>query len=423
MQRSLRLSLSLSGVAALVLAGTPLLPAVAEESAALLREQHDKLLEEIELLKQRNEQLEAQISGSSQGKDDAFDLQEINLKDAVKFNWGFQGALQGAGTPNQTGIGGFLPIAVGENSVFFADVLLNANFADYGGNSSIVNTEVAGTTISTSSRLGYRWLNSDRSWMYGVNGGYDSRPMNTGNAETGVTLYDKESAFFQQIAAGLEAVSDSWNFNAYALVPVGDTEQRLNARYFGGALDTYGLDVGYFITPELNASVGYYYQSGDLGTADGSGVQVELDYQIADGLTAGINVSYDEAFETRVSGNIEYRFGSNSTAAETKKKAWQKPTIQALSESVKNRNIRVHDATDPDATCKLFNPLNGQLINTFNRSQIGTVRLIEPGPTLKENNNVPGNPITVYAKQHCNPPGSIGGGWDGPGKATSPSGI
>jgi len=310
MQRSLRLSLSLSGVAALALSNGALLSVAAQEA----------------------------------GSSDDLGVMEINLKDAVKFNWGFQGALQGAGTPNQAGIGGFLPIAVGENSVFFADVLLNANFADYGGKSSIVNTEVAGTTISTSTRLGYRWLNSDRSWMYGVNGGYDSRPMNTGNAETGVTLYDKESAFFQQIAAGLEAVSDTWNFNAYALVPVGDTEQQLNRAFQGGALDTYGLDVGYFITPELNASVGYYYQSGDLGEADGSGVQVELDYQIADGLTAGINVSYDEAFETRVSGNIEYRFGSNSSAAETKKKAWQKPTIQALSESVKNRNIRVHDA-------------------------------------------------------------------------------
>ena len=141
-----------------------------------------------------------------------------------------------------------------------------------------------------------------------------------------------------------EAVSNDWNFNAYALIPVGDTEQRLNWYYQGGALDTYGLDVGYAITPEWDASIGYYYQSGDLGTADGSGVQVEMDYQIADGLTAGINVSYDEEFETRVSGNIEYRFGSNSSVAETKKKAWQKPTIQALSESIKNRNIRVHDA-------------------------------------------------------------------------------
>ncbi len=80
-------------------------------------------------------------------------------------------------------------------------------------------------------------------------------------------------------------------------------------------------------------------------------MQVELDYLITDGLTAGVNLSYDEAFDTRVSGNISYRFGSNSSAAETKKKAWQKPTIKALPESVKNRNIRVHDAADPDAKC------------------------------------------------------------------------
>ena len=329
MQYSLRLSLSLSGVAALALYNCALLSAAARET------------------------------------DSAEDLgvMSISLKDAVKFNWGFQGALQGAGTPNQIGIGGFLPLSVGENSVFFADVLLNANFADYGGNSSIVNTEVAGTTISTSSRLGYRWLNNDRSWMYGLNAGYDSRPMNTGNVDSGITIYNEESAFFQQVAAGLEAVSDTWHFNAYALIPVGDTEQRLNRLYLGGALDTYGLDVGYFITPALNASVGYYYQQGDLDDADGSGVQVALDYQIADGLTAGINVSYDEAFETRVSGNIEYRFGSNSSAAETKKKAWQKPTIQALSESIKHRNIRVHDAaarycfTPTDRKYKRANPI------------------------------------------------------------------
>ncbi|MDA7432140.1 carbamoyl-phosphate synthase, partial [Synechococcus sp. AH-601-O06] len=247
MQRSLRLSLSLSGVAALALANGALLSAAAQEAG---------------------------------GADD-LGVMEINLKDAVKFNWGFQGALQGAGTPNQAGIGGFLPIAVGENNVFFADVLLNANFADYGNDSSIINTDVAGTTISTSTRLGYRWLNSDRSWMYGVNGGYDSRPMNTGGTDTGVNVSGTEkSAFFQQVAVNAEAVSDSWNFNAYALVPVGDTEQQLNSVYQGGSLDTYGLDIGYFITPAVNASVGYYYQSGDLGEADGSGVLGRLAYEM-----------------------------------------------------------------------------------------------------------------------------------------------
>ena len=160
-QRSLRLSLSLTGAAALALAGSPIQPVVA------------------------------------QGDGSAADLgvMEINLKDAVQFNWGFQGALQGAGTPNQAGIGAFLPIAVGENSVWFIDALANANFADFDGYSSIINTEVAGTTISTSTRLGYRWLNGDRSWMYGINAGYDSRPMNTGDADTGVTVWNKEDVF------------------------------------------------------------------------------------------------------------------------------------------------------------------------------------------------------------------------------------
>ena len=95
---------------------------------------------------------------------------EINLKDAVQFNWGFQGALQGAGTPNQAGIGGFLPLSVGENSVWFLDALVNVNFADRDGYSSIINTDVDGG-FSTSTRLGYRCLNDDRSWMYGINAG------------------------------------------------------------------------------------------------------------------------------------------------------------------------------------------------------------------------------------------------------------
>ena len=314
MQRSLRLSLSLSGVAALALSNGALLPAAAQEA----------------------------------GSAEDLGVMEINLKDAVKFNWGFQGALQGAGTPNQAGIGGFLPLAVGENSVFFADVLANANFADWGNSSSIINTKVAGTTISTSSRLGYRWLNGDRSWMFGVNGGYDSRPMATGPADTGVTVTDSQSVFFQQVAAGLEAVSNTWNFNAYALVPVGDTEQQLNSVYQGGSLDTYGLDVGYSITPDLRASVGYYYQNGDLNTVDGSGVRGRLAYNITNGLTVGANLSYDEAFDTRVSADIKYRFGANGYGAPSirKQQPVVMPVIQALSATPANRDVRVHDNPD-----------------------------------------------------------------------------
>ena len=190
--------------------------------------------------------------------EDLGDVMSINLKDVVKPTIGFQGALQGAGTPNQAGIGGFLPLSVGENSVWYLDALVNVNFADRDGESSIINTDVDGG-FSTSARLGYRWLNGDRSWMYGLNAGYDTRSLKSGDADTGVNVTNKKTVGFQQIALNAEAVSDGWTFNGYGLIPVGDVEQRLNSVYDAGALNTYGLDVGYFISPALHASVGYYY--------------------------------------------------------------------------------------------------------------------------------------------------------------------
>ncbi len=179
--------------------------------------------------------------------------------------------------------------------------------------------------------------------MFGVNAGYNSRPMATGAADTGVNVINSSTIFYKQVTAGLEAISNTWNFNAYALIPVGTSEYLLNSNYFGGALDTYGLDVGYAITPDFKASIGYYYQNGDLNTADGSGVLGRLSYNISNGLTAGINLSYDQAFETRFSADLKYRFGSNGYGAPSAKKEWKSPVIQALTENVKHRDVRVHD--------------------------------------------------------------------------------
>ena len=270
----------------------------------------------------------------------------ISLKDIVKPQVGFQGALQGAGTPNQAGIGGFLPLSVGDNSVFFADVLANANFADFNNYSSIINTTVAGTTISTSSRLGYRWLNGDRSWMVGINAGYDTRPMATAYADTGVSVSNRSTVFFQQAAVNAEAVSDTWAFNAYALLPTGKTEAQLNSVYQGGSLNTYGLDAGYNLTPELQASVGYYYQHGDLNTADGSGVLGRLAYSINNGLTVGANLSYDEAFDTRFSADIKWRFNTNGGPGKETPKT--NAAINALTSTPSNRDVRVHDTSPAD---------------------------------------------------------------------------
>ena len=219
--------------------------------------------------------------------------------------------------------------------------MVNATFGDRNGESSIINTDVA-DGFSTSTRLGYRWLNDDHSWMVGLNAGYDTRSLRSGNADTGVDVTNKKTVGFQQIALNAEAVSNGWSFNSYGLIPVGDVEQKLNSVYDAGALNTYGVDVGYFIKPTLQASVGYYYQHRNQEDVDGSGVRGRLAYDITQGLTAGINISYDEAFDTRISADLKVRFGGPSTTAQ-RKEVLQVPAVKSLSSTPKNRDVRVHD--------------------------------------------------------------------------------
>ena len=334
MQHFLRRSLSLASATALALASSlPLAirPAAAEEPMAETTEAAD------------------------------LGVMGIKLKDAVKLNWGFQGALQGAGTPNQSGIGGFLPLAIGDNSVFFLDAQANANFADFNEYSSIINTKVAGTTISTSSRLGYRWLNGDRSWMFGVNAGYDSRPMATGGTDNGVNVTNSRSVFFQQVALNLEAVSNKWFTSAYLLYPVGEygfnkAPALINSFYGADSVMTVGTNIGYNLTPNLKASIGYYYSEGDAGEANGNSVKGRLEYNIANGLTTGINLAYDPAYSQgyssedfyktlNLSADLKWRFGANGYGAPSirNQQPVVMPVIQALSASPENRDVRVHD--------------------------------------------------------------------------------
>ena len=160
----------------------------------------------------------------------------------------------------------------------------------------------------------------------------------------------RRTAFFQQVAFNAEAVSNSWTLNGYGLIPVGDVEQKLNSVYQGGALNTYGLDAGYFITPVLKASAGYYYQHRDQEEVDGSGVRGRLAYEMTSGVTAGVNISYDKAFDTRVSADLKVRFGGASTTAK-RKAVQQLPVINALTSTPSNRDVRVHDATTGCSTC------------------------------------------------------------------------
>ena len=335
MQHPVRLSLSLASTAAMALVSLPLAlrPVAAQEAKA--------------------------------GKAADLGVMSISLKDAIQPNIGFQGALQGAGTPNQAGLGGFLPLAIGDNSVFFLDAQANANFADFNEYSSIINTKVAGTTISTSTRLGYRWLNGDRSWMFGVNAGYDSRPLATGGTDNGVYVTNSKSVFFQQVALNLEAVSNKWFTSAYLLYPIGEygynkEPARINSIYSADSVMTVGANIGYNLTPNLKASVGYYYSEGDAEAANSSSIKGRLEYNIANGLASGINIAYDPAYSEgyssgefyktlNLSVDLKWRFGANGYGAPSirKQQPVVMPVIQALSATPANRDVRVHDYCTP----------------------------------------------------------------------------
>jgi hypothetical protein len=322
MQHTIRRSSSLAAVASLALASISFGAARAEDTKV------------------------AQAPGNAQD----LGVMGVNLRDVVKFNYGFQGALQGAGTPNEAGLGAFIPLHVGSNSVAFVDVLVNANFGDYSGYSSIGTTKVAGTTFSTSTRLGYRWLNSNRSWMYGINTGYDSRPMATGGTDNGEPVTDSQTVFFQQVALNLEAKSNKLSASAYALVPVGEygagtgNVAVINSSFIADNLSTYGLDIGYRIKPNLKLALGSYYQldeKEEMKAATGFGVKTGLTYDITNELQAGIIYSYDENFESRISGNLKWRFGGGSKNKKTKSLLAANPVIQALSATPENRDVRV----------------------------------------------------------------------------------
>ncbi len=331
MERPIRLSLSLARTAALALASLPLgiRPLQAQEAPALAAEPEAASTEAADL-----------------------GVMGVSLKDAVKFNWGFQGALQGAGTPNQAGIGAFIPLKVGDNSVWFLDALANANLGDYSGYSSIGDTTVAGITISTSTRLGYRWLNGDRSWMYGINAGWDSRPMATGKTSSGLSVGNSQTVFFQQVAINAEARSNKVSVSVYGLIPVGEygansgKVAQINEFYGADPLATVGLDFGYKLAPALTLTAGYYYQTdcknestGFSGTADGSGIRTRLAYDITEGLQAGVSYSYDENFQSRVNGDLKWRFGGGNKSKKSQPPI--SPVIQALTTTPANRDIRV----------------------------------------------------------------------------------
>ena len=115
----------------------------------------------------------------------------------------------------------------------------------------------------------------------------------------------------------------------------------MNSIYDGGALLTYGANIGYALSEDIVAKVGYYYQDGDLDSADGLGALGRLSYSVNSDLLAALSITYDPAFETSLTVGFVWR-----RALKTSSEGLGKRTIFWGNEMMRtpdNRNIRVHD--------------------------------------------------------------------------------
>ena len=213
---------------------------------------------------------------------------------------------QGAGTPNTLSGYAFLPILANDRGdILFAESYINWNIASDGIDSS----------IGSSTRLGYRWLAENKSWIYGVNAGIDNRPFQAQN--------------FLQAGVGLEALSPNMELRVNGYIPfsqtsnlystayngayglVNDQLQLNRSRWFGVALGGVDAEVG---TPvarwqggDLRLYAGYYYLDGDYVNGS-SGVRARAELRLGNTISVGGTVSYDDIFQTQATGYVRLGF-------------------------------------------------------------------------------------------------------------------
>ncbi|WP_137024994.1 carbamoyl-phosphate synthase [Synechococcus sp. UW179A] len=267
--------------------------------------------------------------------EDLGDAISINLKDVVKFNWGFQGALQDAGVTNRIGAGFFYPFSIKPNKMWFLDSRFDLNLGDYNINpeylsSSINDVQVQGVSISTSTRIGYRWIDRHLNRGFGVSAGYDSRPLIAGFPmdefikEATAFRGGPQTQFFQQLALSAVTAGEKSKVSAYGLFPIGDYgigSNKVAAIYgFYGAspLMTTGIDLEYEVFPSIKVLTGFYYQSNEsepplyVDPVSGFGFKAQLTGDINDYSSIYARMTRDLNFKTRYSAGFIVRFAKET---------------------------------------------------------------------------------------------------------------
>lgn len=224
----------------------------------------------------------------------------------IKTNGGLRFQSQGGGTPNT--LSGYIlaPLHQSEKgNVLFIDGFASWNF---GG-------ELNDSSFGASTRLGYRWLNKDRSWMFGANAGADTTPY--------------QGDYNWQAGVGLEALNKNVEIRVNGYIPLSNSNELLGSGYSGaylsnnnlyltgayqdwitsfGGLDLeVGTPVARWAQGGLWLYAGYYYLDATISDGpDSSGFSARAEARIANNFAVGATYSYDDIFQSKATGYIRY---------------------------------------------------------------------------------------------------------------------
>lgn len=234
----------------------------------------------------------------------------------VQANGGLGFQSQGSGGANTISGYWFAPLKRNsQGDLLFLDLSGNLNIGGPAPQANDVN-------VGASMRLGYRWLNPNQRWIYGVNAGIDTRPA--------------YNTYTWQAGVGAEALSRSLEARLNGYIPFANTNDLYQSGWSNASLSgdrlildgfnryvvaVGGLDaeVGIPLKRWKNASLwtyaGYYYQYGDY-LAGSSGVRARAEMRVGSQLALGATLSYDNLFQTQANGYI--RYGSKPIKGRTK---------------------------------------------------------------------------------------------------------
>ncbi|MSP53647.1 MAG: hypothetical protein EXR81_05295 [Gammaproteobacteria bacterium] len=224
---------------------------------------------------------------------------------------------------------------------------------------------------NTGANLGFRWLNTDQSWLFGVHTGYST--------QNNTTHLD-----YQQANFGAEVRTQDWHAYGNLYVPLNNAQRnttldywvansRNNAHGFYNifskqntetALTGGDLNLGYTFWQAANARFyvgGYYYVASGVNTMSGPRAQLQVDLynafdrlghsKILNRISFEAMVQHDNVYKTNWYSGLTFAF----TLGKQQSLSGLQRYMQVEIPQSYDRVIRSNDAVDP----KVFNNADG----------------------------------------------------------------